>query len=220
MWRLRSAAGALALALVTTLALAADRDKDKKPETKPAAAAEPAKPEASKDKDKPFADVVKDAKVVSGLFTVYRTDDKTYLELLPGQLDHVYYVALTTESGIGERGFYAAQMGGVAPIAFHREGKTVQLLRKNLRFTADAGTPIARAVSRSFSDAVAATAKIESQPHPERKSVLVDLGSFFLTDLPMMSFDLENAFRIPYRFESNGSSFGAIKGFPQNVEIE
>ena len=219
MWRSRSAACALALSLVTTLAAAADKDKDKKTDARPAAA-EPARPEAPKDKDKPFADVVKDAKVVSGLLTVYRTDDKTYLELLPDQLDHVYYAALTTESGIGERGFYAAQMGGVAPIAFHREGKTVQLVRKNLRFTADAGTPIARAVSRSFSDSVVATARIESQPHPERKSVLVDLGSFFLTDLPMMSFDLENAFRIPYRFESNGSSFGAIKGFPKNVEIE
>jgi uncharacterized protein DUF4953/uncharacterized protein DUF5117 len=218
MLRLRSAACALALSLVTTLASAAEQDK--KPDAKAAGAAEPSKAEPPKDKDKPFADVVKDAKAVTGLFTVYRTEDKTYLELLPEQLDHVYYVALTLESGLGERGFYAAQMGGVSPIAFHREGKSVQLVRKNLRFTADAGTPIARAVGRSFSDSVVATARLESQAHPERKSVLVDLGAFLLTDLPMLSWDLENTFRIPYRFESNGSAFGAIKGFPRNVEIE
>jgi hypothetical protein len=227
MLRAGSAACALALTLAATWAVAAD--KEKKDEKKPGAAAEAAKPEppkppsgsaGDKDKDKPFADVVKDARVVSGLFTVYRTDDKTYLELLPEQLDRTYHAALTLESGIGERGFYAAQMGGVSPVAFHREGKTVQLVRKNLRFTAQDGTPIARAVSRSFSDSIVATAKVESQPHPERKSVLVDLSSFFLTDLPMLSWDLENTFRIPYRFEQSGSSFGAIKGFPKNVEIE
>jgi hypothetical protein len=216
MLRSRSAACALALSLVTTLAAAAD--KDKKSDAKPGA--EAAKPEAAKDKEKPFAEVVKDAKVVSGLFTIYRTDDKTYLELLPEQLDRTYYAALTLESGIGERGFYAAQMGGVAPLAFHREGKTVQLVRKNLRFTADAGTPMSRAVGRSFSDSIVGTAKLESAAHPERKSVLVDLSSFFLTDLPMLSWDLENTFRIPYRFETSGSAFGVIKGFPRNVEIE
>jgi len=218
MLRIGSGACALALALAVTLPAAAD--KDKKDDKNAALAAEPARPEAPKDKDKPFADVVKDAKVVSGLFTIYRIDDKAYLELLPDQLDRTYYAALTLESGIGERGFYAAQMGGIAPLAFHREGKTVQLVRKNLRFTAQPGTPIARAVGRSFSDSVVATARLESQPHPERKSVLVDLSSFFLTDLPMLSWDLENTFRIPYRFETSGSTFGSIKGFPGNVEIE
>src|SRR5215510_10382521 len=82
-------------------------------------------PKPEPPKDKPFADVVKDARAISGLFTIYRTEDKTYLEVLPDQLDRVYYLALTLESGLGERGFYASQMGGVAPIAFHREGKTV-----------------------------------------------------------------------------------------------
>ncbi|HET8647686.1 MAG TPA: DUF5117 domain-containing protein, partial [Vicinamibacteria bacterium] len=220
---LRRAGGTMVLALALAATAAAgdkDGDKDKGRKDGKPPAAEAAKPEAAKDKEKPFADVVKDAQAVSGLFTVYRTDDKTYLELGPEQLDHTYYVALTLESGIGERGFYAAQMGGVAPLAFHREGKTIQLVRRNLRFTAQDGSPIARAVGRSFSDSVVATAKVESQPHPERKSVLVDLSSFFLTDLPMLAWDLENTFRIPYRFEQGGSAFGAIKGFPRNMEIE
>jgi hypothetical protein len=215
---LRTVAGACALALMVSTALAA---ADKKDDAKaPAGAAEAKKPEAPKDKDKPFAEVVKDAKTVSGLFTIHRTDDKTYLEIRPEQLDRTYHVALTLESGLGERGFYAAQMGGVAPVAFHREGKTIQLVRKNQRFYAQPGTPLARAVGRSFSDSIIGTAKLESQAHPETQSVLVDLGSFFLTDLPMLAWDLENTFRIPYRFEQNGSAFAAIKGFPRNVEIE
>lgn len=201
-------------------ALAADK------KTSPAAADAAKDKETGKDKDKqpekekPFADVVKDAKTISGLFTVYRTDDNVYLEIGPEQFDRTYYLALTLSSGLGERGFYASQMGGVAPIAFHREGKTVQLVRRNTRFTARVGTPIERAVARSFSDSIVGTASLAAQPHPDRKSLLVDLGSLLLTDLPMLAYDLETIFRIPYRFESKGSAFGAIAGFPKNVEID
>jgi hypothetical protein len=35
----------------------------------------------------------------------------------------------------------------------------------------------------------------------------------------MLAWDLENTFRIPYRLDTAGSAFGAIKGFPKNVEI-
>ncbi len=163
---------------------------------------------------------MKDAKTISGLFTVYRTDEKTYLEILPDQLDRTYYMALTLESGLGERGFYASMMGGVAPIAFHRESKTVQLLRINTRFFAHAGSPIERAVRRSFSDSIVATAGLEALPHPERKSVLVDLGALLHTDLPMLGYYLESEFRIPYALDPKGSAFGLIKGFPKNMEIE
>jgi hypothetical protein len=171
-------------------------------------------------KEKPFADLVKGAKEIKGFFTIYRTDDKTYLELGPEQLDKVVYVALTLESGIGERGFYASQVGGMAPLVFHKEGKTVQLVRKNTRFMAQAGSPIERAVTRSFSDSVVGAAAVESLPHPERKSVLVDLGALLLTDLPDIAWALEATFRVPYALDGKGSRFGAISAFPKNVEIE
>ena len=171
-------------------------------------------------KEKPFADLVKGAKEIKGLFTIYRAEAKTYLELGPEQLDKVVYVALTLESGIGERGFYASQVGGMAPLLFHREGKTVQLVRKNTRFMARSGSPIERAVVRSFSDSIIGATPVESQPHPERKSVLVDLGALLLTDLPDLAWALETTFRVPYALDAKGSRFGTIAGFPKNVEVE
>ena len=141
------------------------------------------------------------------------------MEILPDQLEKIYLVSLTVDSGLGERGFYAAAMAGEAPIVFHKQGKNIQLRVKNTRFVADDG-PMRRAVDRSFSDSVLGITKIESLPHPERKSILIDLGAFLLTDIPMLSFDLEATFRIPYRFEPRNSTFGAVKAFPQNVEIE
>jgi hypothetical protein len=204
---------ALALAACACLSVAAAA----------AAAKEKAKPEkegAQEKKEKPFVELVKEAKEVKGLLTVYRTEEKTYLELGPDQMDKVLYVALTLESGIGERGFYASMVGGAAPLLFHREGKTVQLVRKNTRFMAAAGSPIARAVARSFSDSVLGTAAVESEPHPERKSVLVDLGALLLTDLPDLSWALEATFRVPYAVDAKGSRFGKIEAFPKNLEVE
>jgi hypothetical protein len=181
------------------------------------AARKPATPEPPK--EKPFADIVKDAQVIKGLFTLYRTDEKVFLEILPDQLDKIYLVSLTMDSGLGEAGFYAAAMAGEAPISFHKQGKNIQLLARNTRFIAEDG-PMRRAVDRSFSDSIMGMTKIESLPHPERKSILVDLGALFLTDVPMLSFDLEATFRIPYRFDAKNSTFGTVKAFAQNVEIE
>ncbi len=170
-------------------------------------------------KEKAFADIVKDAQVIKGLFTLYRTDEKVYLEILPEQLEKMFLVSLTVDSGIGERGFYAAAMAGEAPFVFHKQGKNVQLMVKNTRFHADNG-PMNRAVARSFSDSIVGITKIESLPHPERKSILIDFGALVLTDLPMLSYDLEATFRIPYRFDPKNSVFGTLKAFPQNVEVE
>ena len=109
----------------------------------PADAKKPTAPEPPK--DKAFADIVKDAQVIKGLFTLYRTEEKVFLELLPEQLEKTYLVSLTVDSGIGERGFYAAAMAGEAPIVFHKQGKNVQLVFKNSRFYAQEG-PMSRAV--------------------------------------------------------------------------
>src|SRR6185369_6379741 len=86
------------------------------PTTSPAAdAKKPAGPEKPEPpKEKAFAEVVKDGQVVKGLFTLYRTDEKVFLEILPEQLEKMYLVSMTVDSGIGERGFYAAAMAGEA----------------------------------------------------------------------------------------------------------
>src|SRR5688572_4444194 len=215
----------LPMLLVSALTLSAQQQPQQQPspaaqpttspdDKKPAGPERPEPP-----KEKPFAEVVKDAQVIKDLFTLYRTDEKVFLEILPIQLEKIYLVSLTLDSGLGERGFYAAAMAGEAPIVFHKQGKNIQLRVKNTRFVAAEG-PMRRAVDRSFSDSILGITKIESLPHPERKSILIDFGAFVLTDLPLLSYDLEATFRIPYRFDAKNSAFGTLKAFPQNVEVE
>jgi len=201
-----------------------EKPEDKKPapdqktdaEKKPGATDQ--KPEPPK--EKPFAEVVKDTQVIQGLFTFYKTEDKVLLEIQPDQFNKMYMLSLTCESGLGEGGFYADDSCGETPITFHKEGKNVQVIAKNTRFVAQENSPMARAVAHSFSDSILGSTKRESLPHPERKSELIDLGAIFLTDVPMMAYQLNAAFRIPYHYDVKNSNFGMLKPFERNVEIE
>jgi hypothetical protein len=207
----------LAFTLIGPLSLSADtpqksgddKDKGKDCSEKPT--------EAPK---KNFAELVKDAKVTKGLFTFYQTEEQTYLEILPDQFDKTYMLSLTCDSSIGEAGFYAAESCGETPITFHKQGLLVQLVAKNARFVAEPNSPMERAVRHSFSDSILGSAKLESLPDPERKSVLIDLGAVLLTDIPMMGYNLESTFRIPYHFDPKNSYFGTLKSFAKNIEIE
>jgi hypothetical protein len=171
-------------------------------------------------KEKLFADIVKEAEVIKGLFTFYKTEDKVFLEIQPDQFDKTYMLSLTCESGLGEGGFYADSYCGETPFVFHKEGKTVQVILKNTRFAAEDHSPMGRAVAHSFSDSILGSTKRESSPHPERKSQLIDLGAILLTDVPMMAYQLNEVFRIGYRYDGKNSNFGMLKAFDRNIEIE
>ncbi|MGH9897928.1 MAG: DUF5118 domain-containing protein, partial [Pyrinomonadaceae bacterium] len=86
--------------------------------------------------DKPFAEIIKDAEVIQGLFTIYRKDDKVYLEIMPEQFGQIYLLSPTMESGLGERGFFGAQVLEEFAFAFQKIGKSVQLVRKNVHYKA------------------------------------------------------------------------------------
>src|SRR5262245_27483472 len=170
--------------------------------------------------EKPFADVIKDAETVKGLFTLYRKDDKVWLEILPEQFDKIYLCSPTMESAIGERGFFASQVLGEFVFTLHKLGKNVQFLQKNVNYRATDKTPIQRAVARSFADSILGAAPVASLPHPERKSVLIELNGLLLADIPLIGYALEATYRWPYRLDARNSAFGAVKAFPQNIEVE
>ncbi|MGE5739793.1 MAG: zinc-dependent metalloprotease [Betaproteobacteria bacterium] len=173
---------------------------------------------------KPFADVVKDAHESKGLFTLWRKDDKLWIELDPDQFDHPFFFKSALNQGIGESRIFGGAMTypvGVAQIVtFHKHGQNVQLIAKNVKYTAKAGTPEARAVAAGFSDSLLAVAPIASQPHPERKSVLIDANALLLADLPAAASMLERSYRQPYGFDARNSSIGTTRAQSDDVTIE
>ncbi|TMQ55618.1 MAG: zinc-dependent metalloprotease [Candidatus Eisenbacteria bacterium] len=222
-------------AVVAALALisgAAIRDqalakKEKKPaKSETTAPSQPAggKPEAGKPgDDKPFDEVVKDMTVVKGLFTFYRRadDNKVLMEILPAQLDRTFLFAGTLDQALGERGFYGAQQIGEFPLLFHQVGKSVQLVMRNSAFTAPDGSPAARAIARSFPNSILGAAKLQSKPHPERKSLLIDVSELLIKDLPGFAQGLTQAYQpTNYSFDKEKSAIRDVKDFPENCRVE
>ena len=126
--------------------------------------------------------------------------------------------------GIGERRLYGGMMSwpaGVEQVViFHKHGNAVQLIAKNVKYTAKPNTPEARAVANGFSDSLLATAPVVSQPNPERKSLLIDASALFLTDMPAAAQALERGFHQPYGFDARNSSIGKVRVAADIVTID
>ncbi len=214
----------LALALVGATGLASApsaRAADKKDAAKNGAP-NGAKPEgaAKPGDDKPFDEVVKDMDVTKGIFTFYhRADDnKLLMEITPDQLDKTYLFAATLDQGVGERGIYGAQVLGDFPFQFHQIGKNVQFVMENVAFSAPPGSPAARAIARSYPNALLGIARVQSKPHPERKSVLIDVSDLLVKDLPGFAPGLSQTYQPSnYSFDKEKSVIRGVRDFPENA---
>ena len=179
-----------------------------------------------KDKDEPkeppFEKAVKGARELKGLFNLYvKEDEGQYLlEITPDQLETPFLFNPTLVSGIGQNFIYPADMLPEYVVSFHRVGKTIQLIKRNTLFQASAASSMHAPARVAVPDAVVGQAKIESQPHPDRKSLLVDLSSFVVDDLEGMSLALRTLYEVPYQLDKDGSSIALCKAFPQNVDFE
>jgi hypothetical protein len=176
---------------------------------------------------RPFAEVSRDAKEMPGMLRLWRKDDKVWIEIAPEQFDHPYFFSTNLDQGLGENRFLAGSMssslsrrfGGPGIVVFRKVGGNVQLVSRNVKYTAKSGTPEARAVADAFSDSLLATAPIVSQPHPDRKSVLVEANALFFSDLPGAAPRLEQAYRQGYSFDARNSSFREVRSTKDFVSL-
>ncbi len=168
---------------------------------------------------KPFADIIKDAKEEKGYFTTWRKDDKVWIEIPEAMWERPFFFSVNVTHSIGDAGLYGNQMGGFLAAGrgqyfasfkkFSPQG--VQLIARNVSYTAAKDAPIRHALERSFSDSLIASAVLASAPHPERKSVLVEANALFINDFPMAAQQLEQTFRQPYAFDAKNSSIDRAK---------
>jgi hypothetical protein len=205
---------AIAPLLVWLVSLSADAqpgsgDAAPPPVTPPAAAAAPT-PGAVK----PFSDIIKDAKVIPGLFPLYQKDDKVWLAIAPEQLDQPFLFSYNIPNSVGERGLYGSQMGRAYLAVLRRIGNQIQLVAKNTEFFAPADTPEARFVGQSFSDSLLASAAVVSGADAKTKAVLIEANSLLFTDIPGYLTRLETAFRMPFALDARNSSIVRLHNNP------
>ena len=203
------------------------------PATPPAAqpAAQPsapaAAPAAPPGGPPPFAVVTKDAKQIDGPITAWQKDDKVWLELAPEHFGKPFMLSPKLSTGIGETpligGLMAYQVsgaGGPQLIEFVRVHNVVRMQARNTDVVAMAGTPEARAVRDSYSPSLLGGAPVASQPHPQRKSVLIEANGLFLTDLLGVGMQLQRTYRQGYSLDPRNSAITSVRGSPQSLEIQ
>ena len=143
----------------------------------------------------PFAVVMKDARKIEGLFTAWQKDEKLWLELSPSDFDQPFFLSPKLTQGIGEKRFLGGLMASPRLVQFRRQHNVVQLIALNLQQVAKPGSPEARAVASANSPSLMGANLVASQPHPERKSVLVDASGIFLGDLLGLGVALQRSYR-------------------------
>ncbi len=186
----------------------------------PAAAAPPGGPP-------PFAVVTRDAKRIEGPLVMWQKDDKVWIELSPEQLGQPFLLSPKIRNGIGEgfllgglMGFPINGAGGTQIVEFVRVHNAVRLQARNVDVTVKAGTPEARAVASAYSASLLGSTPVASQPHPDRKSVLIDAGALFLTDLQGIGMQLQRTFRQGYGLDRGNTTITAVRGSPAATVIE
>ena len=106
-----------------------------------------------------------------GLINFYRKDDQLFAEIGPRQLDRDYIVLMTIARGIGQTpilGGFSWGFGDDAVWQFRKAGENIQLVRRNVRFTAESGSPTERAVKVAYTDSVLFSLPIRTMS-PQRR---------------------------------------------------
>ncbi|HMO45656.1 MAG TPA: zinc-dependent metalloprotease [Rubrivivax sp.] len=175
----------------------------------------------------PFAVVTKDARQIDGPITAWQKDDKLWLELAPEDFGRPFILSPKLSTGIGEALVLGGMMaypisgaGGAQVVEFVRVHNQVRLLARNLDVFATPGTPEGRAAAVSYSPSLLGSALVASQPHAQRRTVLIDANSLFLSDMLGLGMQLQRAFRQGYALDPRHTSITAVRGSAQSLEIE
>lgn len=191
----------------------------------PPAFGEDAKPEgeaaSSEKKDSkfpPFAEVTKDAKAIAddSMIKMWHKGDRLFAELTSSQLNRDYIVLISIARGIGERPLLGGMTWGFGDDwlwQFRKADDRIHVVRRNVRFTADKGSPEEKAVKLAYTDSVLFSLPIVTKG-PSGGDV-VDLGQVFMSDLPQISQVLPG-----FSFAQNKSTLEPPKGFKNNVNIQ
>lgn len=196
----------------TTNGAKKDEDTGAKSQPKPAAEAQAEKP---RPKYPPYAELLKEAQKKEGLITFWRKDDQLFAEVGPRQLDRDYIVLMTIARGIGQTpilGGFSWGFGDDAVWQFRKAGESIQLVRRNVRFTAERGSPTERAVKVAYTDSVLFSLPIRTVS--PQGAFVVDVTPVFMSDLPQIGLALPG-----FAFSPGKSTWAEIEALPKNVEL-
>lgn len=193
-------------------------------ESTPNAADEPPAAKAAKEADtksakpapepekkyKDFAEVTKGAEKFDGLFTLHKKDEHLYAEIKPNQFNTPLIVPIMLSRGLGMAG-NPMNFGDEWVILFKKAGDRVQLIRRNVKFKAPAGTPLDKAVHQNYTDSIIQAVPIVSVNPAGGNSTLIDFSDIFLGDFAQLGMGGPDRSR---------TTWNKVKAFPNNLELQ
>jgi len=167
-------------------------------------------------KPPPYASALKDAKAISGMWTMHHKADKLIWEIGSGDYSNEYIVLIAISRGIAQGqllGGMTWSTGDDWVWQFRKVGDNVHIIRKNVRFKANANSPESRAVASAYTDSVLFSLPIMMKG--PKGGDLVDMTPVFMSDLPQIGQALPG-----FQFSSQKSTWADVKGFDENMELE
>jgi hypothetical protein len=165
---------------------------------------------AVRDRFGDFNTLVRGAKVYDGLYKLHHKDDHLYMEIPQQKLNQPFLCPIAVARG-GGLGGYTLNFDEQWVLLFQRVGDKVHLIRRNVHFKANPGTPTARAVETTYSDSVLMALRIHAINMQNNQAVVIDLNDIFMTDFAQLRMG---------GFDASRSSWHKIKAFPRNIELQ
>ncbi|MDR1478396.1 MAG: zinc-dependent metalloprotease [Planctomycetaceae bacterium] len=165
------------------------------------------------DKPKSIKEVLPDAEKIDGLITLYRKKDRLLAEIKGSNLNTDYLIAMAVAKGSGSSVIGGYTLGSSSDDKlwqFRKVGDRIHVVRRNIKFKANPGTPEEIAVDIAYSDNTIYSLPIVATG--EGGGDVVDFGSIFMSDLAGVGFYLGS-------FSRDRSYWGSIKGFQNNIEF-
>lgn len=152
----------------------------------------------------------------TGMMTVHKKGEQLFAELTAADYNSEFLVLSAISRGIGQGqilGGMTLSFGDDWVWQFRKIDDKVHVVRKNVRFKANAGSPESTAVKFAYTDSVLFSLPIVAKG--PKGGDLIDLTSIFMSDLPHIGQMLPG-----FAFSPQKSTWAAVKNFEKNLELE
>ncbi len=165
----------------------------------------------------PFETATTGMKKVEGMWTVYHKDQQLLVDIGQSQLNQNFIVLTSIARGISHGSVLGGMTWGFGDDvvwSFQKVGDKLHVLRRNMRFRANAGSPENNAVKLAYSDSVLYALPILTTTPTGGN--LVDMTRIFMSDDQHIGREIGAGFF----FAADRSTWAKVKAFPHNVELQ
>ncbi len=182
--------------------------------------------DASEKKDDPsFAEAVKSAEAIEGLFTVYRDTTSGAIQLViePEQFDEEFIYFTHVVDGVPVGGHFRGQFRDNSVFTVRRRFNKVEFVEENTAFYFDEDNAIARAADANISPAVLAVEEIVAEDEATGR-VLIKADDLFLSEALALVRPPDRPGRPPTAFKlgalaKDKTAVVDVRSYPENTDV-